>query len=259
MLVDRTHVSWRIEKITFREHISILREVAAVDAQFFGQGRGYSSAWMSERAHVITLGVRRACAMIADEVRTIAAEDAPEFAAEAGAWIGRLSARFVSLHRQRLMSGRGPATPAEVEEACNHLADVLLRECKNVIDEQLTYRPVASTNPGTLLMPDISTARLVVVGGRDTVRQSPLIDVGALLTILYEVRSSIGPLRMDPARRRALFKQIEALEDFAQRPKPHQGMLLGMVTRLAPMLKMARAIEATEIVEDFLKRRTGVR
>ena len=258
MLVDRSHVSWRIEKITYQEHISLLREVAAVDAQFFGQGLGYSSAWMSERARVITLGLGRAGARIADEVRTTAAEDAPEFAAEAGAWIGRLSARFVSLHRQRLMSGRGPATPAEVEGACNHLADVLLRECKDVIDE-LTYSPVASTNPGPLLSPDINTARLVVVGGRDTVRQSLLIDVGALLTILYEVRSSIGPLRMDTARRRALFKQIETIEDFAQRPKPHQGTLLGLVTRLGPMLKMARAVEATEIVEDFLKRRTGVR
>jgi hypothetical protein len=258
MLVDRSQVSWRIERITYQEHISLLREVAAVDAQFFGQGLGYSPAWMSERARVITLGVRRACAMIADEVRTIAAEDAREFAAEAGAWIGRLSTRFVSLHRQRLMSGRGPAPPAEVEGACNHLADVLLRECKDVIDE-LTYMPVAPTSPGTLSKPDINTASLVVVGGRDTVRQSPLIDVGALLTILFEVRSSIGPLRMDTVRQRALFKQIEAIEKFAQRPKPHQGTLLGLVTRLAPMLKMARAVEATEIVEDFLKRRTGVR
>src|SRR4029077_17007475 len=115
------------------------------------------------------------------------------------------------------------------------------------------------TNSGTLLKPDINTASLVVVGGRDTVRQSLLIDVCELLTILYEVRSSIGPLRMDSARRRTLFKQIEAIEGFAQRPKPHQGMLLGMVTRLAAMLKMARAVEATEIVEDFIKRRTGVR
>ena len=124
MVVDRSYVSWRIEKITFREHISILREVAAVDTQFFGQGLGYSSAWMSERAHVITLGVRRAGAMIAEEVRAIAAEEAMEFAPEASAWIGRLSARFVSLHRQRLISGRAAATPAEVEGACNHLADV---------------------------------------------------------------------------------------------------------------------------------------
>ena len=258
MVVDRTHVSWRMEKITFREHISILREVAAVDAQFFGQGLGYSSAWMSERARVIAVGLRRAGAMIADEVRAIAAEEAPQFAAEAGTWLGRLSARFVSLHRQRLMSRRGPATPAEVEEACNHLADVLLRECKDVIDE-LTYRPVAPTNPGPLLNPDINAASLVVVGGRDAVQQSLLIDVDALLTILFEVRSSIGPLRMDTARRRALFKQIGAIEDFAQRPKPHQGTLLGMVMRLAAMLETARAVEATEIVEDFLKRRTGVR
>jgi hypothetical protein len=64
---------------------------------------------------------------------------------------------------------------------------------------------------------------------------------------------------MDAPRRRALLKQIAAIEDFAQRPNPHQGTLLGLVTRLGPMLKMARAIEATEIVEDFLKRSTGVR
>ena len=255
--MDSSYVSRRIEKITYDEQGAILQEAAALDMQFFEHGGDDGTAWMSERARVITLGLGRAGARIADEVRTTAAEDAPEFAAEAGAWIGRLTARFVSLHRQRLMSGRGPATPAEVEGACNHLADVLLRECKNVIDE-LTYRPVAPTNPGTLLKPDI-TASLVVLGGRDTVRQSLLIDVGALLTILYEVRSSIGPLRMDTARRRALFKQIETIEDFAQRPKPHQGTLLGLVTRLAPMLKMARAVEATEIVEDFLKRRTGVR
>jgi hypothetical protein len=258
MLVDRSQVSWRIEKITYQEHIFLLREVAAVDAQFFGQGLGYSPAWMSERAHVITLGVRRACALIADEVRTIAAEEAPELAAEAGTLLGRLSARFVSLHRQRLMSGRGPTTPAEVDGACNHLADVVLRECKDVIDD-LTYRAAPSINLGPLLNPDIYAGGLVVVGGRDAVQQSLLIDIGALLTILSEVRSSIGPLRMDTARRRALFKQIGAIEDFAQRPKPHQGILLGMVTRLAPMLKMARAVEATEMIEDFLKRRTGVR
>ncbi len=135
---------------------------------------------------------------------------------------------------------------------------IKLRECKDVIDV-FTYSPVAPTNPGPLLSPDINTARLVAVGGRDAVQQPLLIDVGALLTILFEVRSSIGPLQMDTARRRELFKQIGAIEDFAQRPKPHQGTLLGLVTRLAPMLKMARAVEATEIVEDFLKRRTGVR
>ena len=62
--------------------------------------------------------------------------------------------------------GKRAGDPRRVEGACNHLADVLLRECKNVIDE-LTYRPVTSTNPGTLLKPDISTASHVVVGGRE--------------------------------------------------------------------------------------------
>jgi hypothetical protein len=131
-------------------------------------------------------------------------------------------------------------------------------ECKDLIDD-ITSRPMPSSSPGPLLTPDLNAGSLDVVGGRNAVQRSLLIDVGVLLTILFEVRSSIGPSRMDTVRRRALLKQIKAIEDFAQRPKPHQGMLLGMVTRLAAMLKMARAVEATEIVEDFLKRRTGVR
>ena len=83
MAVDHSYVSRRIEKITYDEQGSIHQEVVAVDGQFFDQGGNDSSAWMSESARVIILGVRRTCAIVADEVRTIAAEDAPVFAAEA--------------------------------------------------------------------------------------------------------------------------------------------------------------------------------
>jgi hypothetical protein len=121
--VDSSYVSRRIEKITYDEQGAILQEAAALDTQFFEHGGGDGAAWMCERARVIAAGVRRAGAMIAEEARTLATEEAPEFAAEAGTWIGRLSARLVSRHRQQLMSRKGQATSAEVEEACNQLAD----------------------------------------------------------------------------------------------------------------------------------------
>jgi hypothetical protein len=164
MAVDHSYVSRRIEKITFDEQRSILQDVVAVDAQFFEHSGGNSSAWLSERERVIILGVRRTCGIVADEVRTMLAEDAPEFAAEAGTWTGRLSARLVGLHRQRLMSEKVQATPAEVEAACSSLADALLWECKDVVDD-LTYRPVPTTMPDPLLDLDVNAGSLVVVGG----------------------------------------------------------------------------------------------
>jgi hypothetical protein len=133
--VDSSYLSRRIEKITYDEQDAILQEAAALDMQFFEHGGSDGAAWMSERARVIAGGVRRVGAMIAEETRTIAAEAAPEFAAEAGTWIGRLSARLVSRHRQQLMSRKGQTTSAEVEEACSQLADALLTECKDVIDD----------------------------------------------------------------------------------------------------------------------------
>ena len=63
MAVDHSYVSRRIEKITYDEQGSILQDVVAVDAQFFEHGGSNSPAWMSERARVIILGVRRACAI----------------------------------------------------------------------------------------------------------------------------------------------------------------------------------------------------
>ena len=258
MVVDHSYVSRRIEKITYDEQGSILQDVVAVDAQFFEHGDRNSPAWMSERARVIILGVRRACAIVADEVRTIAAEDAPEFAAEAGTWTGRLSARLVSLHRQRLMSGKVQATPAEVEAACSYLADALLGECKDVVDD-LTYRPVPTTIPDPLPDLDINVGSLVVAGGRDVIGQVQRINVGALLAIMSEVRRSIETLRIETARRGALFDQIKAVEAFAARPQPHQAMVLALVRRLPPVLKMVGAEDARELVEGFMKQHTAPR
>ena len=258
MAVDHSYVSRRIEKITYDEQSSILQDVVAVDAQFFEHGDRNSPAWMSERARVIILGVRRACAIVADEVRTIAAEDAPEFAAEAGTWTGRLSARLVSLHRQRLMSGKVQATPAEVEAACSYLADALLGECKDVVDD-LTYRPVPTTIPEPLPDLDTNAGSLVVVGGRDVISQAQRINVGALLEIMSEVRRSIETLHIETARRGALIDRIEAVETFAARPQPHRAMLLALVKCLPPALRMVGAEDARGLVEGFIKQHSPPR
>jgi len=110
MAVDHDDLVRRIEKISYDEQGSILKDVAAVDAKLFDRGERNIPSWMSERARVIAAGVRRAGAKMADEVWAIAAEEAPEFAHEAATWAGRLSARMVAHHRQRLMFGRGLAT-----------------------------------------------------------------------------------------------------------------------------------------------------
>jgi hypothetical protein len=258
MAINHSYVARRIEKITYDEQGSILQDVAAVDAQFFEHGDRSSPAWMSERAGVIILGVRRACAIIADEVRTIAAEDAPKCAAEAGTWTGRLSARLVSLHRQRLMSEKVQATPVEVEVACSSLADALLRECKDVVDD-LRYRPTPTINPEPLLDLDTNAGSLVVVGGRDVIKQAQRINVGALLEIMSEVRRSIETLRIETARRGALIDRIDAVEAFAARPQPHPAMLLALVKCIPPALRMVGAEDARRLVEGFIKQHAASR
>ena len=150
------------------------------------------------------------------------------------------------------MSGKVQATPAEVEAACSYLADALLGECKDVVDD-LTYRPVPTTMPDPLLDLDVNAGSLVVVGGRDVIKQAQRIDVGTLLKIMSEVRLSIETLRIETALRGTLIARIEAVETFAARPQPHRAMLLALVKCLPPVLKMIGAEDARELVERFIK------
>jgi hypothetical protein len=71
--------------------------------------------------------------------------------------------------------------------------------------------------------------------------------------MLSEVRSLIGAARIDNAQRRALIHQIAAIEAFAKRPNPHQAMLLSMVKRLPPALKMVRLNMAGSLVESCIE------
>ena len=224
---------------------SILKDVAAVDAKFFDHGERNIPGWMSERARAIVVGVRRAGAKMADEVWATAAEEAPEFAHEAGTWARRLSARMVGRHRQRLVFGRGLATPAEAVEACKHLSEVLRKECGAIVAD-LQRRSVPLAPPVKLAGSNFNAASFIEVPPR-AVQQAYRLDISALLTMLSEVRSAIQVSRIDAARRGMLTDQIAAIEAFAKRSGPHQGILLRMMRRLPPALKTARTRSGGEL------------
>ena len=78
------------------------------------------------------------------------------------------------------------------------------------------------------------------------------IDLARLPTLLSEVRDSLGGVWIDRARRQALLREIAAIEAFLQRENPHRGMLLRMVRRLPPALKMVRLDKAARSVESVI-------
>jgi hypothetical protein len=78
------------------------------------------------------------------------------------------------------------------------------------------------------------------------------IDLARLPTLLSEVRISLGDVWIDRARRRALLREIAAIEAFLERENPHRGMLLRMVRRLPPALKMVRLDKAARSVESVI-------
>jgi hypothetical protein len=77
-------------------------------------------------------------------------------------------------------------------------------------------------------------------------------DLARLPTLLSEVRNSLGEVRIDRARREALLREIAAIEAFLQHENPHRGMLLGMVRRLPPALKMVRLDKVARSVESAI-------
>jgi hypothetical protein len=81
------------------------------------------------------------------------------------------------------------------------------------------------------------------------------IDLARLRTVLSEVHNSLGSVWIDCARRRVMLREIAAIEAFLQRKNPHRGMLLGMVRRLPPALKMVRLDEAARSVESLIELR----
>ena len=122
--------------------------------------------------------------------------------------------------------------------------------------DDLTYRPVPTTISDPLPDLDTNAGSLVVVGGRDVIGQAQRINVGALLTMMSEVRRSIETLHIETTRRGALIDRIEAVETFARRPQPHRAMLLALVKCLPPALRMVGAEDARGLVEGFIKQHT---
>ena len=70
--------------------------------------------------------------------------------------------------------------------------------------------------------------------------------------MLSEFRSLIGAAWIDNTRRPALLHQIAAIKAFAEPPNPYRAMLLSMVKRLLPALKMVRLDLAAGVVESFI-------
>jgi len=125
--MDRDFIRKRLDRIAENEHRAILQQVASVDASY-RQGQGNSPRWILERAHVIAMGMRRAGARMAEQVRAIALEDASVLAEEAGKWLSCLGDSLVGAHRHRLMAGVGSSLTASVATSCDHLAAELRRE-----------------------------------------------------------------------------------------------------------------------------------
>ena len=248
MAIDRRYLLSRIEEIEFEEQRSIRREV---DAEFFKQGWRSSPRLVSGSARAIAIGVRRATARIAEETWTIAENEAPKFAADARKVAKYLRTRMVGFYRQRLMSDDGLWAPEEIMRACQELSEVLHDICNEMVDD-LIYRSKPLPSSSLPERPDLDPFGPAETP-RKIVRQAQCIDLDKLSTMLSEVRSLIGAARIDNTRRRALIHQIAAIEAFAERPNPHQAMLLSMVKRLPPALKMVRLNMAGSLVESFIE------
>ena len=248
MAIDRLYLLNRIEEIEFEEQRSIRAEV---DAKFFKKDLRSSPSLVSGSAQAIAVGVRRATARIAEETWTIAEKETPRFAADARRVAKHLRIRMIGFYRQRLMSDDSLLAPEEMIRACRELSEVLHNVCNDMVDD-LVYRskPLPSSNLPE--RPDLEAVGQVETP-RKIVRRAQCIDLDKLPTMLSEVRSLIGAARIDNAQLRALIHQIAAIEAFAKRPNPHQAILLSMVRRLPPALKMVRLNTAGSLVESFIE------
>jgi hypothetical protein len=159
-----------------------------------------------------------------------------------------LRIRMIGFYRQRLMSDDGLLAPDEITTACSDLSEVLHNICNEMV-EDVVYRSRPLPSSSLLGGPDLETVGQVETP-RKIVRQAQCIDLDKLPTMLSEVRSLIGAARIDNAQRRALIHRIAA---FAKRPNPHQAILLSMVKRLPPALKMVRLNMAGRLVESFIE------
>ena len=247
MAVSRREIVHRIETIVFEEQRSIRRDVAATQG-----GLNFSSTAINELTRVIIAGMRRANARIVDEVCTSAGNEARKFADEISELAKALRVRVIGLYRQQLMSDRVQASPEEVVRACKRLSQVLRRECDDMIGDV--------RNRAVLLSPDLVVQSRVPteVTSVQTIRKgrpnTQSLDISALPKLLLEVRSAIGASHIDRMRQRALQRQITAIEALANRPNAHQGMLITMVRRLPPALKIVRLEEAEILVENFIRK-----
>src|SRR5690348_7778826 len=119
--MDRDLIRKQLDKVAERERRAILQQLAAVDA-IYRHGESHSTRWILERAHAIALGMRRAGAKLAEEIRSFAIEDGSAPAEETSKWLGYLGDSLIGAHRHRLMAGAGSRMPTMVATSCDNLA-----------------------------------------------------------------------------------------------------------------------------------------
>ena len=135
---------------------------------------------------------------------------------------------------------------------------VLAAEASELLEAPEVPGPASFAGEGASPTPAGPTpAGLILVGPVEMPPKRPpphqSIDLARLPTLLSEVRDSLWGVWIDRARRRTLLREIAAIEAFLQRENPHRAMLLQMVRRLPPALKMVRLDKAARSVESVIE------
>jgi hypothetical protein len=215
---------------------------------------------MDELAQVITDGLARAGAKMADEVREIAGDTAPKYANFAHIALYALGEQIMGVYRHRIMVGRDTTVcPPEVEQACERLAKLVDRECKHAF-EAVKHRWSRVSNHTGVSARDINinTSGPVAVAGGSVVQHVVGFDIGALNAVLTQVKQIIEVAYLDDDQRHVVQGDIATIEALAYQPKPDANALKHMAKRLAGLLKDVGVSVAAGVMEAYIKAHLGL-
>jgi hypothetical protein len=118
MAANTVYLQECLERISKAEERLLLADIQKAHANYIGERWAYSQDRMDELAQVITDGLARAGAKMADEVREIAGDTAPKYANFANMSLNALGEQMMGVYRHRIMVGRDTLVyPPEVEQA----------------------------------------------------------------------------------------------------------------------------------------------
>src|SRR5690242_5906322 len=135
MAANKAYLQDCLERISKSEERRILADIQTAHANYIGEALAYSHARMDELAQVITDGLSRAGATMANEVIEIARESAPKYANFATTALNALGEEMKRVYLQRIMVGRDTVIcRPEVERACERLSEAVEKECRHVFE-----------------------------------------------------------------------------------------------------------------------------